>query len=282
MAYNPPLILVDNIFDRINLFPGAVLASTITAAQGRDVAYLADYRRERSFFQAASAAPNIGVTSDIGAGNTRAIDAIWLDRGHNLWGLTIDITSASDAGFTTGVTITTLTVPAATVVGGDPTSATMCVTEEGALYSLFTAHPARRYFRARVVSSSQPIITGIILGARVQLLIYSSQLDEDAGGRVEKSQESDAGYLATDRVFAYRTIELQLSLVGATEYDATIRSLRRTLFEKNQPAVVVMNYGQRPERGWLYQYSGRSWSAATSRVYRSVTIPMREVGPAIR
>lgn len=282
MASKPPLLLVDNVFDRINSHVSATLAASVASAEGRDVAYLGDYRRERTFWQSAAAAANIGVTSDLGASETVAIDSIWLDRGHNLWGLTIEVTSASDSLFTTGVTTTTLSAPASTVVGGDPETSTMCVTEEGALYSLFTAHTARRYFRVRIVENVQPIITGIMLGARSQLQTYSNKLDEDAGGRIERSQESDAGYLAVDRVYSYRTSEIQLTLIGAAEYDSMIRTLRRTLFERNQPYFAVMNYGLKPERGWLFQYSGRNWSSPTSRVHRSVTITGREVGPAIR
>jgi len=274
-------VLVDNIFDRTNLYVNATLSSP-AVAQGRDAAFVADYRRERTFWQPAAAAANQGVTVDIGAGNTRSPDAIWLDRGHNLWGKTVQVISATDAGITLGLTTTSLTVPAAGTVGGDPTSGTMCVTEEGALYSLFAAHPARRYFKVNVVEIFQPIVTGILLGARLQLQVYSSKLDEDAGVRVQRAQESDAGYLAIDRVYAYRTVELNLSIIGAAEYDVTIRSLRRLLFEINQPAVVVMNYGAKPERGWLYQYSPNQWSAPAQRVTRSVTIQMRELGPLIR
>jgi hypothetical protein len=278
VASNPPLVLVDNLFDRTNLYTAAVLTSS-TVAQGRDAAYAADYRRERSFWQPAAAAAYAGITVDIGAGNTRSPDSLWLDRGHNLWGKTVQVVSATDAGITAGLTTTSLTVPAQGTIGGDPTGATMCATEEGALYSLFAAHPARRYFKVQVVENWQPIVTGIILGVRVQLQVYSSKLDEDAGGRVAKSQESDAGYLAVDRVYAYRTIELNLSLISAAEYDATIRYLRRLLFEINQPFVVVMNYGRWPERGWLYQHSPNTWSGAMQRVYRQAMIQARELYP---
>jgi hypothetical protein len=281
MASNPPLLLVDNVFDRINLYPNGVLSSP-TVATGRDAAFAADYRRERTYWQPAVAAANQGITVDIGAGNTRAVDAIWLDRGHNLWGKTVEVQSDTDGTFGAGVTTRALTVPASGTVGGDPTSAVMCVTEEGALYSLFAVLPATRYFRVRVVENFQPILTGVILGARVQMQVYSSKLDEDAGTRTQRSQESDAGYLAVDRVYAYRTVEISLSLIGATEYDATIRSLRRLLFEINQPFVAVMNYGAKPERGWLYQYSPANWSSPTPRVYRSATIQGREVGALVR
>lgn len=283
MPPQPPLILVDNVYDRIRQYPSGVLSGA-AAVVGREVNYVADYRRERTYFQAAAAAEFNGVVADIGAGNTRAVDGIFIDRGHNLWGKTIQIVSrASDALFGTGGDDTIeLTVPASTVIGGDPSSGTMAVTEEGALYAIFTAKPAHRFFKTQVVSSWAPIITGLILGKRVQLARFTKRIDEDAGGRTERSQESDAGYKAVDRVYDWRTLTLDIGLIGASEYDATMRQLRALLFSMNQPAVVAMDYGTYPERAWMYQFDGRSWSMGKERVYRSGSIPMRELYPVIR
>lgn len=283
MPPQPPLILVDNVFDRINLYPLAVLSSSGDAV-GREPQYVADYRRERTYWQAATAATNRYVQSDLGVGNSRVVDACWIDRLAaaalgGLWGLTVVIEAGDDgAAWPDSVS---RAVPAAGTVGGDPET-TWCVTEEGAIYTLFAAFSARRYSRVRVSTSAQPIITGIILGKRSQLLNYSSKRDEDAGGRTERSQESDAGYLATERTYAYRTCELSLDLIGAAEYDATIRSLRATLFERNQPALIVMNYGDKPERGWLMQYAGKNWSSPMNRAHRKWTGTFREVGALIR
>lgn len=277
MAPQPPLILVDSKFDRISLYPAAVLTSS-TAVVGREVNFIADYRRERTYYQAAAVAANQFVQSDLGAGATDTFDAIWIDRGHNLWGASLQAYA--------GANNIALTVPAlvsgAFVPGGDPTSSVMCVTEEGSAWSLVSAPAVAQTMGLRVVTSMQPILTGLVLGKRSQLLNYSSKRDEDAGGRTERSQESDAGYLAVERTYAYRTCELSLDLIGAAEYDSTIRSLRATLFERNQPAVIVMNYGDKPERGWLMQYQGKGWSSPMMRAHRKWTGTFREVGAVIR
>lgn len=284
MAPQPPLFLVDNVYDRISLYPNTSLSGP-AATPGREVFYAVDYRRERTSFLPEAAAAYNGVVSDIGAGNTRAVDALFIDRGHNLWGKTVQVvTRAVDILFGTAgdAIVATLTVPAYGTVGGDPTSATMCVTEEGALYSLFTASSAHRFFKTQVVESWQPIITGLILGARMQMLNFSSVLNEDDGGRTERSQESDAAWMSVDRVYAYRECDISLDLIGSAEYDASIRSLRRALFEKNQPTVIIHNYGLQPARGWMYQYTGRQWQSPMSRVHRKWTGRFREVGPQIR
>jgi hypothetical protein len=281
-APQPPVILVDNVFDRINLYPQATLLGD-PAVVGREVNYAADYRRERTYYQAASAASGRLIGVDLGVTNTAQPDACWVDRGHNLWGKTIHILAQDELSHTVGVQyIFSRVVPALGTVGGDPTSA-WCVTEEGALYTLFPDFlTAMRFFYFSIVESLAPQITGIVLGKRVQLLNYSSVRDEDAGGRTERTTESDAAYQAVERVYAYRTLQLSLDLIGAAEYDASIRSLRSTLFERNQPAFIVMNYGDKPERGWLMQYQGKSWSSPMTRVHRKWTGTFREVGALIR
>lgn len=274
MPPQPPLILVDSKFDRINLYAQAVLTSS-TSVVGREVQYIADYRRERSYYQAAAAAINQFVQSDLGAGNTGTFDFIWIDRGHNLWSTSLQAYA--------GANNVALTVPASGTVGGDPTSSVMCVTEEGALYSLVSAPTAAQTIGLRVVTSLQPIITGLIMGLRSQLLNYSSVRDEDAGERSNRIEKSLVpGYEGRDRTYARRTISLKLSAIGSAEYDSTVRQLRRLLFETDQPAVVIQNYGDKPERAWLYQYEGPNWSSPMTRVLRDVGLQMSEVGPMVR
>lgn len=280
MPSQTPLILVDNIFDRINLYPNAILNWT-TAVTGREARYVADYRRERSYYQVATAALSTNFWVDLGAGITKTVDSIWIDRGHNLWGKTIQV-NGWDAITPPGTQYFTAVVPALGTVGGDPSTG-WCVTEEGALYSVFAATGAHRAFTVYVLENYAPIFTGVILGKRIQLLGYSSVVDEDAGERSERSEASlIPGYSGDDRTYSARKVDLKLSLIGATEYDTTIRQLRRLLFEVNQPAVVCMNYGVKPERAWLYKYKGAQWNSPTSRTYRDAAISLYEYGPLIR
>jgi hypothetical protein len=285
MASQKPLVLVDNLFDRINLYPLASLIGT-TGLAGREFNYLADYRRERTYYQAAAAAAGQFVEVDLGVGNTALPDACWIDRGHNLWGKDVRI-YMEDVAFGGGAAQSSNTgvrvVPAQGTVGGDPTVG-WCVTEEGAIYTVFThTVAAQRYHTIYFPGNFQPLLTGVVLGKRVQLLGYSSVVDEDSGDRNVRSESSlIPGYSGDDRSYSARMVEIKLSLIGAAEYDSSIRTLRRLLFDLNQPAVVCMNYGTYPERAWLYKYQGNRWNSPTSRTRRSAKIPLYEYGPLIR
>ena len=271
-----PLLLVDNLLDTVVLYPGATLSASSELA-GREAFRLADYRRERTWWQTATTATNHNVSVDAGAGNTRNADALWIDRGHNLAGKTIKV-DHSDNGLS-WTTLRTLTVPATSTVGGDPTTTTFAATEEGALYALFAAAgAAHRYWRVLVVENWQPIVPGAILGQRVQLVGYSRTYDEDQGERTEVYEMSRAGYRGTDRTYHWRRAVLDLGTIGAADYDAQVRVLRRQLFELNQPCVLVMQYDTKPERGWLYQYDGTAWGFAKERTLRAGQIPLRECG----
>lgn len=281
MAPQTPLLLVDNKLDTVTLYPAATLSDS-SELTGREAFRVADYRRERSWWQGATSTTGHFLATDLGTGNTGNVDSVCFDRGHNLAGRQVEI-DYSDNG-SAWTTLVTLTFPASTVVGGDPTLTTLSQTEEGAAYALFAAAgAAHRYWRILFLGSAFiPVVTGVILGQRTQLLGFSRVRDEDAGMRTEIQDTSRAGYLGTDRRYAWRTFALDLNYIGAPEYDGTIRTLRRLLFELDQPWVGIMDYGTKPERGWLYRWDGTQFSAPMNRVYRGLQIRGREVGPLIR
>jgi hypothetical protein len=283
MPPQTPLILWDNVFDTVTLYPGAVLTASSEVA-GREAFRVADYRRERTWWQPTTdGVPNgNNVAVDLGVGQSRGVDFIVLDRGHNLWGRSVAVHGSPGAG--AWDIIEAMTVPAQGTLGGSPVWPSFAVTEEGVCYSLrATPLAARREWRFFInsVASFIPVVTGITLGLRTQLLGFSRVYDEDQGERTEVSERSKAGYRATDTTYSWRVVELDLALVGAAEYDATIRELRRVLFARNQPAFVFMDYETYPARGWLYQYEGASWGFPKSRVYRGGRLRMVEVGQSL-
>jgi hypothetical protein len=278
MAPQTPLLLVDNVFDTVQLYP----TGTVTADSertGHEAHRVAGYRRERASWQTTAASAGHAVKVDLGAGVSRPVNYLFLDRGHNLWSCQVNVLYSDDGSAYTSHRV--LTVPAAGTLGGDPTSTTMAVTEEGACYALFADSAAHRYWALTVVTSILPVVTGAMLGMRNQLLGFSSVFDEDAGERTENTATSIAGYRGTDSTYSWRTLELALAYIGATEYDAAIRTLREWLFKRNQPVVILMDYGTRPERGWMYQWEGKSWAAAKKRVYRDARWRFRELGASL-
>ncbi len=279
MTPQPPLLLVDNVLDTIQSYPTGVL-TTSAERVGHEGYLVADYRRERTSWQPASAAAGHYVACDLGATITRAVDYLFLDRGHNLWGRTIVI-GYSTTGVAPFTTQRSLTVPALGTLGGDPSSTVMAVTEEGACWAIFTPSAVRRAWQVKISDNMLPVVTGLMLGSRNQLLGYSNTFDEDAGERTESSSVSTAGYRGSETTYSWRTVEIGLALIGATEYDASIRALREMLFKRNQPWVCAMDYGTRPERAWMYQYDGKTWGMAKRRVYREGRIRGREVGQSL-
>jgi hypothetical protein len=276
---NPPLLLVDNVFDAINLYPGAVI-TTSSEAVGHEGFRVADYRRDRTWWQAISDGHGSGDQwVGVALSASVSVDAILLDRGHNLAGKTLHIeVSATGAVWNTAAT---LNVPSS--VGGGVTAPSMCQTEEGAAWSLLPTLGPSAWWRVSTpqIDGFVPLITGIILGARAQLLGYSNTFDEDAGGRTQPSQQSTAGYRANDRTYSWRTVTLGLESIGATVYDAQMRTLRAQLFDLNQPFVCAMDYGTHPERAWMYTLDGTTWGMPKSRVYRSGRIVGREHMPRL-
>lgn len=276
----PPVFLYDNVFNRVRQYPGATLGASATATGG-DVRVLSSGRRERAFWQAAASGVYNSVSSDLGVGALKSVDSLWLDRGHNLWGKTVQVNGDDGAGGSV-TTALSFVVPAQGTVGGDPTTG-FAVTEEGALYTLVATSLARRRWFVYVVENWQPIICGLILGQRVQLPIFSTVMDEDAGKLAGlQTEQSDAGLLATSRVYDFRTLTLQYATIGSTTYDATVRTMRELLFARKQLCFIAPNYGSYPARGWLYRHDGDTWSAPTQGVLRRVAIPFREVGAQIK
>ncbi|HEY7195510.1 MAG TPA: hypothetical protein VH439_17335 [Gemmatimonadales bacterium] len=275
-----PLLLVDNFFDTVNLYPLATLVGS-SEATGREAFRVADYRRERSWWQPTAAAANSGLSVDLGAGVSLAADYVFLDRGHNLWGHSILLQSGVD-GVTFPTAVWTRVVPAllaggAFPVGGDPTTG-WSVTEEGAVWTLFTGAAAKRGWNIVFIDNFLPTIPGVMIGARTQMFGFSKVFDEDAGERISPVDVSAAGYRGGSRPYAWRTCLLDLGAIGANDYDTTMRQIRRWLFERNQPWVLCLDYAGHPERAWLFQYDGTTWGFPKSRVLRAGQIKGRELG----
>jgi hypothetical protein len=278
MPPRTPLLLVDNLFDTVTQYTAGVLTAT-SERTGHEGFRVADYRRERSWWQTATTTDHHSLVVDLSVGVARAVDFLFIDRGHNLWGKTIGVIYSNDGASYTGYQF--LSVPALGTLGGDPTSATMCVTEEGALYSVFALSAAHRWWGINVAESWAPVVPGLMLGQRTQLEGYSRVFDEDAGERTEEFATSKMGVRGYDTTYAWRTLKLDLTYIGPADYDATTRMLREKIWRRNSPFVCLMDWGTRPERGWMYQYDGRAWGFPKSRVYRAGVIQAREVGASV-
>lgn len=277
MPPQTPVLMVANAFDRVNLNTAATLSASAEVA-GHEARYLADYRRQRTWWDPGTSLANHWVLVDLGLGNAAAADYVFWDRGHNLQGATFDLRAGNTLG---GIaSVVSRTVPAAGVVGGDPAAAA-CATEEGSGYAFFPASAAFRYWQFMVTTTVRPVLTGLMVGLKTQLLGFSNVYDPDAGARVQRSEVSDAGWKATGRTTSYRRLMLQLQSIGSAEYEGTLRYLRRTLFERDQPAVIALDYGTYPARAWMYQLDASSWDFPKNRATHAGPMPFREVGISV-
>jgi hypothetical protein len=251
MATQTPLILLDNLFDAVVQYPAATVSAD-TEAAGREAFHVADYRRDRTWWSPTAAAAGHYVQVDLGSVITASPDYLYLDRGHNLWGKTIEIRNSAVGTQPFGTTSISRGIPALDasgnfVPGGDPSTG-VCVTEEGACYLFFAGGAVKRYWQLYIVDNMLPIVPGVQMGVRSQLFGYSDVYDDDEATRKVRSEESDAGYLATGRATptGRRSSTSRSSAIPITTGSCGRSS--QLIFQRDAPWVLCLNWGLYPAR----------------------------------
>lgn len=290
MQSQPPLLLVENHFDRVIQQPQALVTAT-SSKLDREPWRIADYRRELTWheFTTDGGGADQVIAVNLGAGNGRSADYVWLDRGHNLWGRTIYVEAGHDGAawpFSRGFAVPAQPTglwPEILGVGGDPTEPIFCVTEESSLYALFARSAKYQYWRLRFPYAAGwvPVTVGAMLGNRHHFLGFSNIYDPDQAERTELAQQSRAGWRAVDTTYSWRILQLGFTYIGRSEYDTSLRQLQHLLFRRNQPVAAVLNFGHRPERLWLFQYRGTQWTAPANRTYHRNAMTLVECGPRL-
>lgn len=281
-----PIVLVDNQYDRVFLYPSAVVSTSSDPPQlDREAWRLVDARRERTYWQPATDAEH-WVKSTLGVGNEQYADYWWMDRGHNRWGTTIYQEFGHD-GATWPVSLAYSIPPLVSgriPVGGSPWGGQVAVTEEGCVYAFFAKTGPWLWRRTRVPAlggGALSTIPGFSPGLMHQFTGYSSILDPDRGERTQLTGQSRVGYRAVDTTYSWRIWEFRFQHIARPEYFNRIRALSALLFKRNQPCYVLPNAGLSPTIGGLFQYDGTTYSAPTERTYHRVTYTFREVGARI-
>lgn len=281
-----PLVLYDNYCDTVRLYPQAQIDAS-EESDGFEAFRVADYRRERTYWQAATDRIAAGADHYIRVNHgatvgAKQVDYLVIDRDSTIEGMDVYLEGSAD-GVVWSVS-QVLHVPAGNVVGGDPVFPNMARTEEGVAWGIAPAAlAARMWWRLRVprTAAFRPVITGLMFGMKTQLLGYSKTFDEDAGERTQATEVSTAGYRAQARSYSWHTCQLGLGTIGSVEYDATIRAMKSALFDRQAPWMLFMDYVTKSERGWLYELEGTTWNAPKTRVLRDLAIRGREVGHRI-
>lgn len=279
-----PIVLVDNQYDRVFLYPAAVVDAS-SQQSDREVWRLVDGRRERTYWQPATDAEH-WVRSTLGVGNEAYADYWWLDRGHNRWGTTIYL-EFGNTGAAWPLSIPVILPPLSSgriPVGGSPFGGQVAVTEEGACYGFFPKTGPWLWRRTRFPALGGGTLTTIgqhAIGLKHQFTGYSGILDPDNGERTQSTGQSRVGYRAVDTTYSWRLWEFRFQHIQRPEYFDRIRRLSRLLFNRNQPCYSLPNAGLYPFIGGLFQYDGTRYSAPTERTYHRVTYTLREVGALI-
>jgi hypothetical protein len=285
----PPLLLIDNVFDTMGQYPDAILtpaaqsAGGINQVVGHEAWRVADGRRERSSWMAITS--GTAYLTSIRPTNDQIVrDTCFVDRGHNLWGGSVGISSLlGDANSTDTRGVPALDGQGQFTPGGDPTTS-VCITEEGALWFRARPLPTSAAWSLVAIPSNPatlPVIPGAMLGQGMPLASYSKTFDEDAGMRTQGDQQSTALWRGTEPTYHARTCQLSFGVIGAVEYDSTMRRLRAQLFAQNLPVMLCLDPAGHPERTWLYQLDQPQWAMAKSGVYRDGTLTFRELGPRL-
>ena len=173
------LICAENLFNRVMFASHAPAASS--EATGYTIDRLANGRRQSADrFQPNNT--NTDVTLTAGCNILRAADFCAIARASNHLGYRYQLLNSSDS-FTTSRTLWDVnTIP--TVVGGRPSEAYGCVTDEGAWLKTFTVDAANdwRVTSKAMGSGLKPQITGLWLGRSWQPSEYVLQYPvEDRG-----------------------------------------------------------------------------------------------------
>lgn len=279
-----PLLLYDNFFDSVRLYPQAQVDAS-EEPDGFEAFRVADYRRERTYWRPDTDGGGADHFIRMNHGATVGAlqpDYIVIDRDSTIEAMDVFLEGSADGVAWTVSQV--LHIPAGNVVGGDPVWPNMARTEEGVAWGIApVALAAKQWWRLRIpyTAAYRPIVTGLMVGRKSQLLGYSKVFDEDAGERTQATEQSTAGYRASARSYSWRVCNLALGTIGSAEYDSAVRAMREAFFVRQAPWMLFMDYVTKPERGWLFEYDGAAWGFPKERVLRAGAIRGREVGHRI-
>lgn len=276
------LICAENLFNKVQ-FPSHSPAAS-SEATGYTVDHLANGRRQTGDrFQSNNT--NTDVTLTAGCNIPRSADFCAIDRNSNHRGYRYQLLNSNDAFVSSRTVWDVNTIP--TVVGGRPSEAYGCVTDEGAWYKTFTVDAANdwRVTSKAMGSGLSPQITGLWLGRSWQPSEYLLQFPlEDRGyGLTYPSTRSPYGWVGQGLRARPRSGTLRLGLPSYADEYGYERHIEQ-LALNGHPFWLCWQKDTAPWRAILARlpegrYSLRvdpSWSA----VYRTVEIAFEEEQPA--
>lgn len=286
----PPLALIDNWFDTTVLHPSFTLANPDADDNaGQEAFRAADNLRDMTEWSpaAANAIRKLRLTRDSNA----TPNILVLDRGTQnvLGGHTFRLQSSTD-GFAT-VTTDEVVVTMPTTVGGLPSDANGCVTNEGAWWKTFTISNSRASWQLSVDAMGAglaPIITGLYLGVAYRLPAYAF-LDDGTGPdyarniTYTKNAMSRGGVRVKMKPRSHRALITKFPLENA-DYPAFEAVITNQL-EYNHPMWFCLDESDAAEAGLvgLWQLPNDTlYDPQWIGVHREIVLTWEEVIPKVR
>lgn len=276
---NKPLILTDNLLDDVVLHPDHQVAHSGTPVGGSELWHVADNLRDLSRFTIAETGALLTITVDCAV--PKAADVLVLDRGHNLHGLAVTISTSPDP-LTAFTPVATRTLPA--LAGGLPGAAVR--TPEGASWCSWPALTARRWqLSVQLPVGVAPLLTGLYLGDSYRFPEYlnaPAAYDYRVNHKALKNEVSRGGVRVRRGIVNYAEVDLAFSLESG-DFPAFNAEARRLLFF-NQPWWFCLDDADVEGAGLmrLFQLPGDTvFDPQVNPVHREVRLLLEEVAPLL-
>ncbi len=214
-----PLVLAENVFNT-RLFPGHTLSAN-EEASGREVEYVGSGRRHKPLNHWTPRTTNAAAYVRCVFDRVRAIDTVFLDRGHNLDTETVRIRIASDSAFGTYVELGPATLPTNVFPYSPLTELPGMKTEEGAWgwrFGLYSGIGVE--FRVDAMGAGlKPEIVGLQIGLAFRPL--NAEVKPFTHGKRELQYEetrAPSAWVGAGQISQRRTKETRLRSADPTEY----------------------------------------------------------------
>lgn len=289
---NAPLILSGNIFENVILNPSYVVSNfNVDDQAGHEIFHVADNLRDMTYWTPATANSARSLSASAGISATIAPNMVVLDRGHNLAGKTITITSyavtfSGGNFYYTQTNQISCTIP--TVPGGLPSYPGGCLTPDGIWWKTFAIAAAGAWSLdiPALGAGIFPIVTGLYMGTSYQFpepmnTPYSDDFDTDV--QIQTNQLSLGGLRVMSRRLNFRKFVLNIDLEG-TEY-APFDLQVRPLLRYGQPWWVCFDATDTTHAGMIapFQLGGNiRYQPQANPVHREIrSVELEEVLPVL-
>jgi len=270
---NAPLVLADNLFEATELHPSFVIANAeADDVAGHEAFHVADNLRDMTWWTPSASNSERWLYVDCQVSTPAS--CIILDRGHNLAGKTLNVTTYTDATLTTAVNTIACTIPSSP--GGLPSDTNGCLTPDGVWWKTFSIAAARVWALDihAMGAGLSPLVTGLYLGNAYRFPEYMNAPfadDYDTDIQIQTNRTSRGGLRVMTRKLNFRKLALNIDL-ESTEYP-TFDTQVRPLLRYGQPWWVCFDDSDATHSGMIapFQLSGNvRYQPSANPVHREI------------